>query len=200
MQFAPGKSRAKPTKDIIYDAAVDVFAEKGFFSATTDAIAHVAGVSVGTVYNHYRNKEELLSAIFERELSKRLQWLSELLDQSLTTKEKLERFFDLHVRDLQQSLETARILLRERSFAQGNDPKAVRSYRRRIPQEIAKILAIGQSNGEVRLDVDVNLTATMIFHAVEGLVTVAVDNDRATLLPAGHAMLQTMLWEGLSPR
>lgn len=192
------KAAAIPTKELIYDAAVEVFAERGFYSATTDAIAEAAGVSVGTIYNYFRNKEELLSAIFERELAKRLSWLMELREHTLTAKETLERFFDLHVDHLQRSLETARILLRERSFARDNDPQALRSYMRRIPGEISNILKAAQSRGEIREDIDANVAATVIFHAMEGLVAVAVENDRATLLPEGYTMLKHMLWDGLA--
>jgi AcrR family transcriptional regulator len=44
----------------IADAAMRVFAEKGFDLATLDEVAEKAGVSKGTIYLYYKNKEDLL--------------------------------------------------------------------------------------------------------------------------------------------
>jgi TetR/AcrR family fatty acid metabolism transcriptional regulator len=50
----------------ILDAAVTVFAEKGFHRATTKEVAKVAGVSPGTIYNYFDSKEDLLVGIVTR--------------------------------------------------------------------------------------------------------------------------------------
>lgn len=50
----------------ILDAAVEVFARKGYQRATTKEIAAVAGVAEGTIYNYFRSKRELLIAIVSR--------------------------------------------------------------------------------------------------------------------------------------
>jgi len=47
----------------ILDAAAEVFAEKGFARATTKEIASKAGVSEGTIYNYFGNKEKLLMGL-----------------------------------------------------------------------------------------------------------------------------------------
>lgn len=50
----------------ILDAAVAVFAEKGFHATTIRNIAQHAGISDGTIYNYFKNKTALLIGIFER--------------------------------------------------------------------------------------------------------------------------------------
>jgi AcrR family transcriptional regulator len=50
----------------ILDAAAQVFAEKGFHRATTREIASTAGISEGTIYNYFDNKESLLIGIMVR--------------------------------------------------------------------------------------------------------------------------------------
>ncbi len=50
----------------ILDAAARVFARKGFHRATTREIAAEAGVSEGTLYNYFENKQALLVAMLER--------------------------------------------------------------------------------------------------------------------------------------
>ncbi|MBB1252989.1 TetR family transcriptional regulator [Streptomyces sp. OF3] len=48
------------------DAAAELFAEVGYVKATTNAIAARAGVSPGTLYQFFRNKEALAAALAER--------------------------------------------------------------------------------------------------------------------------------------
>ena len=49
----------------ILRAAAQTFAEQGYESATIDAIAERAGVGKGTVYEYFRNKQELFFAVFD---------------------------------------------------------------------------------------------------------------------------------------
>ena len=59
-----GRPHGKPsTKERILDAALDVFSQKGFHSATTDEIAERAGVGKGTLYRHFETKEKLFEEL-----------------------------------------------------------------------------------------------------------------------------------------
>jgi AcrR family transcriptional regulator len=49
----------------ILRAATEVFAEQGYQAATMDAIAERAGIGKGTVYEYFRNKQELFFAVFD---------------------------------------------------------------------------------------------------------------------------------------
>ena len=49
----------------ILDAAVRIFAEKGFYNAKVSEIARVAGVADGTIYLYFKSKDDLLISIFE---------------------------------------------------------------------------------------------------------------------------------------
>jgi TetR/AcrR family fatty acid metabolism transcriptional regulator len=59
-------SRAKTRKDRIMDAALRIFAEKGFQNATITEISKDAGVSEATIYEYFGTKEDLLFAIPEK--------------------------------------------------------------------------------------------------------------------------------------
>ena len=52
--------------DAILEAAARVFAERGFAAGTTNRIAEHAGVSVGSLYEYFPNKESILVALVER--------------------------------------------------------------------------------------------------------------------------------------
>jgi AcrR family transcriptional regulator len=57
---------ARPAE--ILDAALDVFAERGFTATRMDDVAARAGVTKGTVYLYFKNKEELFKALVRAEL------------------------------------------------------------------------------------------------------------------------------------
>ena len=49
----------------IIDAAVAVFAEKGFHAARVSDVAKRAGVADGTIYLYFKNKDDILISLFE---------------------------------------------------------------------------------------------------------------------------------------
>src|SRR5205085_12101013 len=57
-----------PKRDAILRAAIDVFAERGFFNAQVADVARAAGVAAGTVYLYFKSKDDLLVSIFERSM------------------------------------------------------------------------------------------------------------------------------------
>ncbi len=54
----------KPTRDKIFDAAVDLFAERGYDRTSVRDIASAVGITESAVYRHYPSKESILEAIF----------------------------------------------------------------------------------------------------------------------------------------
>ena len=49
-----------PKRDAILRAAIDVFAERGYFNAQVADVARAAGVAAGTVYLYFKSKDDLL--------------------------------------------------------------------------------------------------------------------------------------------
>src|SRR6476646_12275360 len=58
--------RVEHTRSLLLDAAEEVFAEKGFTTATLDDIAHAAGYTKGAIYKHFATKEGLFLAASDR--------------------------------------------------------------------------------------------------------------------------------------
>ena len=52
-------------REQIIDAAMRVFAQKGFVRATNKDVAHEAGITAGLIYHYFENKEALLMAVIE---------------------------------------------------------------------------------------------------------------------------------------
>ncbi len=59
----PTQARSQQTWDIIIEAAAQVLAKRGYDGTSTNLIAERAGVSVGTVYEYFPNKDVLLNAL-----------------------------------------------------------------------------------------------------------------------------------------
>lgn len=59
--------------DVLLDAAARILAEGGLAGANTNRIAEVAGVSVGSLYQYFPNKEALVAALVERRVEQEVQ-------------------------------------------------------------------------------------------------------------------------------
>lgn len=57
------------TKSRLLQAALELFAARGYNATSVDAIAETAGVSAGLLYHHFASKPALLQAIFEQSLA-----------------------------------------------------------------------------------------------------------------------------------
>nr|WP_241013677.1 TetR/AcrR family transcriptional regulator [Pandoraea nosoerga] len=66
----PQQARSRVTIDAIFDAALQVFLLDGGRQLTTTRVAERAGVSVGTLYQYFQNKQVLLYAVLERHVER----------------------------------------------------------------------------------------------------------------------------------
>ncbi len=64
----PRQERAKATVDSILEATARVLVKQGFDGLNTNAVASAAGVSIGSLYQYFPNKEALVSALIERHM------------------------------------------------------------------------------------------------------------------------------------
>jgi AcrR family transcriptional regulator len=73
----PTQERSKTTVDAIYQAVAHILDKDGPVGLTTNKIAEVAGVSVGSLYQYFKNKEGIFEAI-----------LMEMIERNLKNMEK----------------------------------------------------------------------------------------------------------------
>ncbi|MCC6698702.1 MAG: TetR/AcrR family transcriptional regulator, partial [Candidatus Hydrogenedentes bacterium] len=60
------KKRRQPVDNVILDAAEHVFGWKGYQQTTMEALAREAGISVGTLYNLFKSKEDIYGRVAQR--------------------------------------------------------------------------------------------------------------------------------------
>jgi len=71
--------RKKPNKEKIMEAALQVFAEKGFQETTISEISKKAGVADATIYEYFEGKEDLLFSISETITQRAIDLTNEIL-------------------------------------------------------------------------------------------------------------------------
>lgn len=83
-------------REAILSAAKEIFAEKGLLASTIDDVAKRAEVAKGTIYLHFKSKEEMLKALLDEGLALVEKRFMEAVDLSLRADENLRRLCDAY--------------------------------------------------------------------------------------------------------
>jgi AcrR family transcriptional regulator len=159
----PLRRDAARNRERILEAAGEVFAARGL-EVTLDDIARHAGVGVGTVYRRFRDKEQLIDALFDD----RMDAVLTVAEQALAADDPwlgLEGFF-VSIFELQ----AADRGLRELAFAGKHGRERVTRAKARIEPVIAEVVARGQASGQLRDDIradDIPLIQKMLAEIIE---------------------------------
>jgi len=103
----------KHTEMKIFDAATEVFLEKGMDGARMQDIADRAGINQSLLHYYYRTKDRLFNAVFEKVAGEMFRRFSPVLDKHLTLEEKIRFFYSKHLELLQQNPRLPAFLLNE---------------------------------------------------------------------------------------
>lgn len=188
----PGRPRQAATDEAITHAALDLLAERGFQSATIEAIALRAGVGRNTIYRRWRSKEELIADAL-RELTTDVDWSDEDLYSLLLTwlRDFARTFSDpLHGRLLVGVLGE---LQQNPLFADVYADRVVRPRREALLARLAE----ARERGELRPDADVELVADLLGGAL------LLRRLPLGLPVAGEAYAEDLLatiWRGIAPQ
>lgn len=71
----PSQARASATVDAMMRATARILVKRGYDAATTNHIAEAAGVSVGSLYQYFPNKESIVAALLDQHLEETQVWL-----------------------------------------------------------------------------------------------------------------------------
>ena len=81
----------------IIQAAVRVFAEKGFYNSRVSEIAKEANVADGTIYLYFKNKDDILISLFEEEFGQIVENMRKELEKEKDVLRKIKRFAIAHL-------------------------------------------------------------------------------------------------------
>jgi AcrR family transcriptional regulator len=77
----PQEARSRATIDAILDAAAHILGERGWAGLTTNAVAEVAGISIGSLYQYSPNKLAMIEAAHRRHFDQVLAVLRAAADE-----------------------------------------------------------------------------------------------------------------------
>jgi TetR/AcrR family transcriptional regulator len=87
----------KMTEEKIFEAATDVFVEKGMDGARMQDIATLAGINKALLHYYFRTKDQLFSKVFEKIAKRMFSKFAPVFDENLTLEEKIRFFFNAHI-------------------------------------------------------------------------------------------------------
>ena len=159
--------KANDKHEKIIEAAVKVFASKGFYNAKVAEIAREAGIADGTIYLYFKNKDDILISLFEEKINKiilRVQAEIQKIDDPV---EKLRKFITMHlklVREDRHLAEVIQVELRQSNkFMREYDPVKFLDYM----NIISSVVKEGQQRNIFRKEVSPGIVKRALFGALD---------------------------------
>jgi TetR/AcrR family transcriptional regulator, fatty acid metabolism regulator protein len=154
---------------LLLDAAVKVFARKGYHAARVGDIAEEAGVAYGLLYHYFDSKEDVLRSVFRetwRALIETIKSVEEVEDEP---REQLRKVAEILLRSWHRDPDLVRVLVlevtRSQHLAEEMD-EIVASF-----AAIQEIVERGQADGSIRPDLDARLASYVFYGAIDELLT-----------------------------
>ena len=189
--------RGSSKRERILRAAVDVFAEHGYFNARVAQIAKAAGVADGTIYLYFEGKEDLLITIFREHTRGYLQTLEERMIGVELAEDRLRCAVRHHLETLGRDRSLAVVsqveLRHSLKFMSLFSQQEVADYL----NVIRKIVEHGQELGAFRRSVHPQLAAKAIFGVLDEMVTSWILSDKDYDLAAHSEQVADLILTGL---
>ncbi|MBO8157081.1 MAG: TetR/AcrR family transcriptional regulator [Bacillaceae bacterium] len=167
-----------PKQAKIIQAAIEIFAEKGYASASTSEIAKRAGVAEGTIFRHYKTKKELLLSIVSPMIIKfAAPFFAETFIRQVFKDHEDKGFEELLRKLIQNRYEFVKnnvpllkIVLQEMAF----HPEIQQAYKQVFTEKVLpkfkKMVEYYQDKGELRNDFSVDTTIRLVINTAVGFM------------------------------
>ncbi len=154
---------------LILDAAVRVFARKGYHTCRVGDIAEEAGVAYGLLYHYFSSKEEVLETVFRETWSELLEAMRGVEESGAPAREQLRQVAAILLRAWRRDPDLVRVLVREVARSP-QMPRRVEEIGQAF-RAIERIVARGQEEGEFRAELDARLASWIFYGAIEEILT-----------------------------
>lgn len=155
--------QAQNTKDIIYKTAIEMMEQKGFQNLKVEEICKVAGVSIGSFYNCFKTKNEILDEVFKKLDNYIVEIVPHRLEQGNAV-HRIMTFFEIYAEyNVSRGIEFTKQLygVRNNLFI---------TKGRHLQSALRNIIEYGQNSGELSCDISPDETVEYLFVAVRGAV------------------------------
>jgi TetR/AcrR family fatty acid metabolism transcriptional regulator len=153
----------------ILDAAVRVFARKGYHDCRVGDITEEAGVAHGLLYHYFPSKEQVLETVFRETWSEVLDAFTGIEASDESPEEQLHHVAAILLRSWRRDPDLVRVLVREI----GRSPQVQSKLDEfgRAFRAIERIVARGRDEGAFRPDVDPRLASFVFYGGIEEILT-----------------------------
>ena len=188
----------------ILRAAAQVFAEQGYRAATMDAIAERAGIGKGTLYEYFRNKQELFFAVFDHYIASMERLARESIEvRSATTGARIRQAIHTVLAMSAEERDLFPLVFEFWSASASPDRQTrvatlFRGCYAKFRTLIAGQIREGQQNGEFDRTADASRIAAVLVGALDGLFLQAWFDPMLDPVSMGDDFV-TVLLRGLAP-
>ena len=194
---APETFKGTSKRERILRAAVDVFAQSGYFNAKVSEIAKSAGVADGTIYLYFDGKEDLLITIFREHTRNFLQSLEKQLATVSRPEDRIRTAIRHHLETLGRDRSLAVVsqveLRHSLKFMSLFSQEEVADYLNLL----RKIVEQGQAEGVFRRTLHPQLVAKAVFGVLDEMVTSWILSEKDYDLPAQAEQISDLILTGL---
>ncbi|HSP34569.1 MAG TPA: TetR/AcrR family transcriptional regulator [Thermoanaerobaculia bacterium] len=184
-------------RERILRAAVDVFAQNGYFNAKVAEIAKAAGVADGTIYLYFDGKEDLLVTIFREHARNYLKSLERDLATIRRPEERIRVAIRHHLealgRDRSLAVVTQVELRHSLKFMSLLSQQEVADYL----GTLRKIVEQGQNEGAFKRTLHPALVAKAVFGVLDEMVTSWILSEKETALADQADQVAELILTGL---
>lgn len=141
--------------DLLIESAMAVFAEKGFHQTKIKDITDNASVAAGTFYIYFKNKDDLITAIFKKYAHTVLEKLEKIAHSNLDAKTRIEQYIKTNLDGIYENKAFFKIHFEHTHANKANHP--IKNFKDIIDRYYAcaeKIISDGIKNGEFDKNID----------------------------------------------
>ncbi len=167
------RTRAAPQdrRQAILDAAVRVFASRGFHACRVSDIADEAGVAYGLVYHYFGSKDSVLDTLFLERWNVMLSTIAEVDATDSSAREKLYAIASFIVDSYRHDPDLMKVIIVDVTRAANSFGQTHLARIREAYSGIAAIVTEAQEQGAFRADIDAEFAAMAFYGAIEQVLT-----------------------------
>lgn len=167
------KPRSATPRQQVMDAALNLFAERGYFNTSIPDLVGASGVSTGSIYHHFGDKEGVAKALFDSTVERMEKALEDICQQHPTTKARCRAIIKMLFAITESEPELMKFMLhaKHREFLPEVAPICSSSPFRLM----RSLVADGMKTGEV-IEMDETVAAAAVFGAAIRLIQMRLDS------------------------
>lgn len=167
----PARAGGVDKRRLILDAAIRVFAQRGFHHCRVSDVADEAGVAYGLVYHYFGSKEEILNQLFSERWQLMLDAIAEIDRQQIPARDKLYLVASFIIDSYHHEPDLMKVIIVEVTRAANTFG---REHLEKIREAYAMIAAIVESarrDGSFKEDISADFAAMCFYGAIEQLLS-----------------------------